>query len=362
MALAENLHHSRQKVEGGEHDGPRAQKTARATGAQPGVLTEPEPQGGAVTVSYVLPRGLLSTPLLADTAAEAVDARTVKFLLQKTLARKKEEEEEERRKEVAKQQEEKHEAKMKLLNDRVRHDLPLTEAEWAAWRQWMGLVPSSSSSARRRKKKKRRKRRLPRGVRIRRCGHGRALFLRGSVSLCSLAYCRSGRAGRRQWQWYVLGWFFWCSSRCVPFYCRLARVVQTVQKVVQFLDQLFSPVVVQRQVPDSVRTVQHCPWRFHRCCSWMRSWSLRQVPWSYAAVPQLQFIVGRRHPFRSADADPRGPGCSADHRVSQVAVRWSMSPLCGGADSQVLPWRCPWRSRSCSSLRKQFLSTTPRIW
>ena len=27
----------------------------------------------------------------------------------------------------------------------------------------------------------------------------------------SLAYCRSGRAGRRQWQWYVLGWFFWCS-------------------------------------------------------------------------------------------------------------------------------------------------------
>ena len=54
-----------------------------------------------------------------------MDARTVKFLLQKTLARKKEEEEEKRRKEVAKQQEEKHEAKMKLLNDRVRHDLPL---------------------------------------------------------------------------------------------------------------------------------------------------------------------------------------------------------------------------------------------
>ena len=30
---------------------------------------------------------------------------------------------------------------MKLLNDRVSHDLPLIEAEWAAWRQWMGLVP-----------------------------------------------------------------------------------------------------------------------------------------------------------------------------------------------------------------------------
>ena len=70
---------------------------------------------------------------------------------------------------VAKQLEEMLEAEMKLLNDRVRHDLPLTEAEWAAWRQWMGLVPSSSSSGRRRKKK-RRKRRLPRRVRIRRCG------------------------------------------------------------------------------------------------------------------------------------------------------------------------------------------------
>ena len=46
MALAENLHHSRQKVEGDEHDGPRAQKTARVTGARPGVLTEPQPQGG----------------------------------------------------------------------------------------------------------------------------------------------------------------------------------------------------------------------------------------------------------------------------------------------------------------------------
>ena len=43
MALAENLHHSRQKVGGDEHDGLRAQKTARVTGARPGVLTEPEP-------------------------------------------------------------------------------------------------------------------------------------------------------------------------------------------------------------------------------------------------------------------------------------------------------------------------------
>ena len=52
-ALAENLHHSRQKVEGGAHEGVRAQKTARATGVRPGVLTEPEPLGGAVTDGYV---------------------------------------------------------------------------------------------------------------------------------------------------------------------------------------------------------------------------------------------------------------------------------------------------------------------
>ena len=60
MALAENVYHSRQKVGGGEHDGPRAQKTARATGARPGVLTEPEKQGGAVTVGYVSAPGLSS--------------------------------------------------------------------------------------------------------------------------------------------------------------------------------------------------------------------------------------------------------------------------------------------------------------
>ena len=59
MALAENLHHSRQKVEGGEHDGPRAQKTARATGARPGVLTDLEPQGGRQAWSVTcLPRFL----------------------------------------------------------------------------------------------------------------------------------------------------------------------------------------------------------------------------------------------------------------------------------------------------------------
>ena len=34
---------------------------------------------------------------------------------------------------------------------------------------------------------------------------------------------------------------------------------------------------------------------------------------------------GRRHLFRSAEADPHGPGCSADHRDSTVAVRFSVA-------------------------------------
>ena len=97
----------------------------------------------------------------------------------------------------------------------------------------------------------------------------------------------SGRARRRQWQWYVHGWFYWCCSsrrcvasfgrqaqdaawivllvmmlsRCVPFCCRQARVARHHALLgpfleVQFLDKLFSPVVVQRQVPDFVQTVR----------------------------------------------------------------------------------------------------------
>ena len=37
-------------------------------------------------------------------------------------------------------------------------------------------------------------------------------------------------------------------------------------------------------------------------------------------VPQLQFIAGRQHPLRAADADPHGPVCSADQGDSTVAA------------------------------------------
>ena len=89
MALAENLHHSRQKVEGVEHEGLRAQKTARATGARPGVLTEPEPQGGAVTVGYVAAPGpLLVPPVLGG--GDTLDDATVSFLLAQALLERQE--------------------------------------------------------------------------------------------------------------------------------------------------------------------------------------------------------------------------------------------------------------------------------
>ena len=136
MALAENLHHSRQKVEGGEHDGPRAQKTARATGARPGVLTEPEPQVGAVTVGYVAaPVPLVSSPIGG---------------WRRHGRRKKDEEEKAR---VRRQREAaEHEARMRELDRRVQNDVPLTPAESRAWMRWAGhLLP-----------KKRKKRKLPR--------------------------------------------------------------------------------------------------------------------------------------------------------------------------------------------------------
>ena len=91
---------------------------------------------------------------------------------------------------------------------------------------------------------------------------------------------------------------------------------------------------------------------------------LRSMVQKTVESPQLQFIVGRRHSFRSAEADPHGPVCSADHGdfavVAYLVVDVPVVP--GRAGSQVLPWRRPWRFHSCSSLRNQTLSTTLRIW
>ena len=78
MALNAAAHHSTEKVAAGEEcSGLRAQTTFSA--GRPGVLTELEPQGRAVTVGYVAaPVPLLAVPLLAGAAGEAVYARTLR--------------------------------------------------------------------------------------------------------------------------------------------------------------------------------------------------------------------------------------------------------------------------------------------
>ena len=122
----------------------------RPTGTDDGELSwcAPwRPEGAkTVTVGYVAAPGpLLCTPMLADTAAEAVDARTVQYLLKAAL--------------VLKEKEERKEEEMMDILRRFRADLPISDAEWEAWQAWRGF--GSSSSAGKRKRKKRRKRKLP---------------------------------------------------------------------------------------------------------------------------------------------------------------------------------------------------------
>ena len=144
MVLNAAAHHSAAKVAAGEeYSGLRAKTTFSA--GRPGVLTEPEPQGGAVTVGYVA----APVPLLAG------DARTLSFLLAKSLAAKNEEEEEEKR---------------KLEAEEKMAQAVAGKPEFARLEEWL---------QKRRRKKKRRKRRLPRT---------------SSHSSC-------GRARRRQRQW-----------------------------------------------------------------------------------------------------------------------------------------------------------------
>ena len=107
MELATALHHSAQRVEGpsegevhAKHDGPRAQKRP-LPGTRPAPLAEVSgPQVRAATVGYVAARPPLiwwGPKLLADSSAEAIDGRTLRYLLKMNLARKEEEEEERRR-------------------------------------------------------------------------------------------------------------------------------------------------------------------------------------------------------------------------------------------------------------------------
>ena len=128
------------------HDGLRAQKRP-LPGTRPEPLAEvSEPQGPAATVGYVAARPPLiwwGLKLLADSSAEAIDGRTLRYLLKKNLARKKEEEEEERRR---------------------------TQQETSQLQQRGPLAGAASSSRSvRRKRKKRSKKKLPKAP-LPRCG------------------------------------------------------------------------------------------------------------------------------------------------------------------------------------------------
>ena len=208
-ALAEAHHHSAPKVGAETHDALRRLKTASA-GARPGVLQDPAPQG-AVTVGYVAaPVPFLSSPMLADAAAEAVDARTIKYLLKAALRRREEEEE-------------RKEREMELARENVLQRGVTESLEKAR----LALEPSRGSK---RKRKKRRRRRLPRTPRPR-CG-------RPCARPRHVPAVRPSDSVHR---------------RFLDIPVVQQRLVPTVHSLlVQFMGKVDVPVVVQRQVRGSI--------------------------------------------------------------------------------------------------------------
>ena len=255
MALAAAQHHSAPKCAGPETDEVlRGLTTARAAGTRP---------AGTVTVGYVAAPGpLLVVASLAG--RDEVDATTVSFLLRENLRQRQMEEEERRMEEM--------EQAKKEMEDEEWHVQP---------------AASSSSRPTRRRKKKRKKKKTPK------------------------TSSSGGRPHRRQRQWHVHRWFSWfCSSRCVPSFCRHAQVARNLGRTVFSVlcmagvagyralalcslllsERPLGHVVLARRCattgagfgPDSLL---RCPWRLHRCSSWTRLWSLRQVPWSRQCKP-----------------------------------------------------------------------------
>ena len=291
-ALAAATHHSAPRSGWPEqHNAPRGPTTASAMeveaheqyyaprgqeqpppGVRPAPLSEVAGPQAAVTVGYVA----AVAPSLAVVPVSDLlhDDATVQFLLQQSLLARAQEEEEAREQEEVKRMEEAVVTKMQRLEAEVQmyagQDLSqLSDLERAA----VFLVARSDAlrrrRERRRKRKKQRKKKLPRAPRPR--------CRRPCVNQRQVPAVRSSVVTQRQ----------------VP-------TVHSFMLPVQFLDTVFDmPVVVLRQVPGLM--VQKTVVR-----------------------PQLPSIVTRRHHLRSAEADPHGPDCSADHRDSSVAVRSQM--------------------------------------
>ena len=131
------------------HDGLRAQERPHP-GTRPAPLSvgaEPQDRLEAARVSAGVPS--VAPPPLAVLAAEGVDTSTLRFLaeaalddvrmLEEEAARRKAKEAEEAK--AKEERKAKYEAKMQVINRRVR-DGTATPAEEAAWRRWIGSCRS----------------------------------------------------------------------------------------------------------------------------------------------------------------------------------------------------------------------------
>ena len=144
-----------------------------------------------------------------------------------------------------------------------------------------GPCPSSSSSGRRRKKK-RSKRRLPRRVRIRRCGQGFRSRSSLSGAQCSLLLSTGLRCSALWplWTrrtvlpifrlWHVQGWFYWlfCTSRCFAFF--VGRPTARSASWPVWITWWCCACCVQQQVPWVSKSVfcavaAHEQGRLHHC-------------------------------------------------------------------------------------------------
>ena len=335
MELAAALHHSAQRVEGpgeGEvhamHDGLRAQMRP-LPGTRPGLPPEPEPQVRAATVGYVAaPVPFLSAPLLADTAAEAVDARTVHF----------------------------------LLTDAVKHLKEGRKMEEEEERRWMAQVKAmtelSRQLPRKRKSKKRKKRKLPRAPLPR---GGRPFALQRQVPTVQVVHVLEGAPAsvHRQSAGFQCcateTWHPQCcctEDRLVPSgtvlgQSRCARVVQRqlLRSLVQKTRGVSTGAVLgQGDMPVVILSDAY-----------------GQTAQKTVVVPQLEFFVAVDIPFVTQKLIP------TVQTVQQIIefVFGGRCPFCAGrANSQVLPWRRRSCSHSFSSLRNRrpLFPTTGALW
>ena len=269
------------------YDGLRAQKRP-PPGERPGTLAKPGLQRSDRSLRRSSGEApLLGVPSLADAPAEAIDGRTLRYLLKLNLAlAKKEEDEEERRKLVEGEQRRKHSF-------------------------WDDFEEKECQRTSRRKRKKRRMKRLPRSPLPQ--GRRRACALQRRVP--AVQEVREPGDASDSVHLHALR---------IPVV--MQGQVPTVHKLqVLFLEVVVMPVVVQRQVRGSMlqKTV---------------------------VVPQLLFFDGHQHPCRGAEADPMVQTIQQTTEIPQLFLdKVVNAPICRSCrSSKFLSWRrgrFPWSCR-----------------